>query len=191
MGEKMVKILEKKPLESPRFIFPYEIIYNQDGKKKRWEMVEAHSSVSVLLYHTQKDGFILVKQLRIPLLLNNDDTDGFTYELCAGIVDKNLSLEMIAKEEILEECGYDVAVESIKKITSFYTSVGFSGAKQTLFYCEVDESMRKNGGGGIDDESIEVIFLPQKEAKKFMFDEQYKKTPGLLAAFFWFFEKKN
>lgn len=45
---------------------------------------------------------------------------GITYELCAGIVDKpELSLEEIACEEILEECGYEVPVTSLKKITSY------------------------------------------------------------------------
>ncbi len=44
---------------------------------------------------------------------------GVTYELCAGIVDKELSLSDIAKQEVLEECGYEVPVESFEKITSF------------------------------------------------------------------------
>ena len=44
---------------------------------------------------------------------------GLTYELCAGIVDKDSSVEQIAKEEILEECGYDVPLGKIEKITSF------------------------------------------------------------------------
>ena len=32
-------------------------------------------------------------------------SDGVTFELCAGIVDKQISLEQIAKEEVLEETG--------------------------------------------------------------------------------------
>ena len=33
-------------------------------------------------------------------------SEGVTYELCAGIVDKQASLEQIAKEEVLEETGW-------------------------------------------------------------------------------------
>lgn len=45
---------------------------------------------------------------------------GVTYELCAGLVDKpNLSLEEIARQEVLEECGYDVPASKLKKITSY------------------------------------------------------------------------
>ena len=49
---------------------------------------------------------------------------GVTYELCAGLVDKpNLSLEEIARQEVLEECGYDVPASKLKRITS-YRSAG-------------------------------------------------------------------
>lgn len=41
---------------------------------------------------------------------------GVTYELCAGIIDKNISVAEIAKMEILEEVGYDVSVESLEEI---------------------------------------------------------------------------
>lgn len=59
---------------------------------------------------------------------------GYTFELCAGITDKaGKSLKKIAQEEILEECGYEIPLENIHKITEFYSSVGFAGSKQTLF----------------------------------------------------------
>lgn len=45
---------------------------------------------------------------------------GVTYELCAGIVDHpELSLEEIACKEVLEECGYDVPISHLKRITSY------------------------------------------------------------------------
>jgi len=188
---KKVQISSITPLKNPKFITPVRINYTQNTKEKSWEAVKSHNSVAILLYHQEKDAFLLVKQLRITTLLNNDETDGYTYELCAGIVDKDTSLKQIAKEEILEECGYDVALENIQRITSYYTSVGFSGAKQTMYYVKIDESMKKSEGGGIDDEEIELYFLPLSKAKTFMFDENYKKTPGLMMAFYWFFNAKR
>lgn len=44
---------------------------------------------------------------------------GVTLELCAGIVDKNLSLVEIAREEVLEECGYDVPIDRIEEIMTY------------------------------------------------------------------------
>lgn len=43
----------------------------------------------------------------------------FTNELCAGIVDKSKPLIEIAKEEILEECGYNVPVERIELVMTY------------------------------------------------------------------------
>ena len=183
----MTKIDSISELKNPKFIKPIQINYTQDGKKKTWEAVTAHDSVSILLWHVGKEALVLVKQLRAPVL-NANQKDGMMYELCAGLVDKNISIIQIAREEILEECGYDVPVQNIKKISSFYTSVGISGTKQTLYYATCDDSMKVNDGGGLEDEEIEVIYIPHARAKEFMFDESYQKTPGLIMGFYWFFD---
>ena len=176
-----------QPLEDAKFIKTSFATYEQNGKAKSWEIVEAHDSVSILIYHKEKNAFILVKQFRPAVFLNNQD--GMTIELCAGIVDKNLSLAEIAMEEIEEECGYRVPVDSIEKITSFHTSVGFAGSKQMLYYVEVDERMKVSEGGGVDDEQIEVVTLPLEHAKVLIYDESIAKTPGLMFAFMWYFDR--
>ncbi len=186
----MNQINSTEELKNPRFIKPILINYSENGVDKKWEAVISHDSVAVLLYHTERKAFMLVKQLRATVL-NKNKTNGMMYELCAGIVDKDTTNAQIAKEEVLEECGYDIPVESLEKISSFYTSVGISGTYQTLYYAECDESMKINEGGGLEDEVIEVIYIPVKEAKKFMFDESYQKTTGVMMSIYWFFDKKQ
>ncbi|MEA1880032.1 MAG: NUDIX domain-containing protein [Campylobacterota bacterium] len=180
-----IENFQLQPLKNAKFIRSSFATYRQNGKEKNWEIVEAHDSVAILIYHKNKDAFVLVKQFRPAVYIQNNN--GLTVELCAGIVDKKLSLVDIAKEEIEEECGYAVVAENIEKITSFHTSVGFAGSKQTLYYAEVDESMKVSEGGGIDDEQIEVIYLPTSEAKAFIYNESIAKTPGLMFAFMWWF----
>ncbi|MDF1876594.1 NUDIX hydrolase [Sulfurimonas sp. SAG-AH-194-L11] len=186
----MAKITKISKLLEPNFIKPIAITYEHEGVTKLWEAVISHDAVSILLYNATRDSFVLVKQFRPPVL-NANKTDGYTYELCAGIIDKELSDKEIAREEVLEECGYDIPLESITKITSYYTSVGISGALQTLYYAEIDDRMIVNEGGGLEEENIEVIYLPLKEAKAFIFDESFQKTPGLIMAFYWFFDTKK
>ncbi|MCH9740712.1 MAG: NUDIX hydrolase [Epsilonproteobacteria bacterium] len=176
-----------KPLEEGRFIQPVTLQYNQGEIAKSWEAVKSHDSVAVLLYHKTKRAFVLVKQFRAPVYMHHPDYE-LTYELCAGIVDKEVSLKQIAKEEIDEECGYEVALENITEVTSFFTNVGISGAKQSLFFAMVDETMKVHEGGGIHDEEIEVDYISLDEAKEFIFDSSKAKTPGLMFAFYWFFE---
>ena len=176
-----------EPLRHAKFVHTALARYEQDGIPKSWEVVKAHDSVAVLIYHKEKEAFVLVKQFRPAVYIHN--RDGMTVELCAGIVDKALPLEEIAREEIEEECGYRVSPDLIERVASFYTSVGFAGSVQTLYYAEVDESMRVGEGGGIEAEKIEVITLPVKDAKVWIYDESVAKTPGLLFAFMWWFDK--
>jgi len=174
--------------EASDFVKPKRIHYCQTGISKVWDMVEVHDSVAILLYHEEDETLLVVRQFRPPVYLKNND--GYTYELCAGIVDKDKTLVEIAHEEILEECGYHVPLEQIERVTSFYTAVGFAGSVQTLYYARVNESMRLNDGGGVGTESIEVIDIAVAEAKAFVMDETKAKTPGLMFGFGWFLENQ-
>ncbi len=186
----MIENFTLHPLENPVYVQASLATYEQDGIAKDWEVVDAHDSVAILIWHREHDAFVLVKQFRPAVYLNNQD--GMTVELCAGLVDKEgLSLEEIAREEILEECGYDVPLRTIERVSAFHTSVGFAGSRQTLYYAEVTEAMRIGEGGGIDQEQIEVLELPTAEAEAFISDESVAKTPGLMFAFLWWRQRKD
>lgn len=163
--------------------------YKQNGKEKKWDIVDSHNSVAILLYHPKKDCFVFVKQFRPSIYLKNKD--GFTYELCAGLMDKGKSPAQTAIEEVDEETGYKVSLEQLEKISSFYTAVGFAGGRQTLYFALLDDSMKIHEGGGTETEDIEVIYLPREETKEFMFDESIATTSGLMFALMWFFHTKE
>jgi len=189
--EFIVEDFKVEPLKNGKFLTPYLATFKLNGREKKWEIIKSSDSVAILIYNKSNDSFVCVRQFRAPVFLNNK-TNGVTLELCAGILDKDLSLEEIASEEILEETGFKVAANEIEKITSFYTSVGSSGAKQHLYYCEVDNSKRVSSGGGVEgEELIEVVEVPVDKAYEIMFDESIPKTPGLLFAFNWFLCNKR
>ena len=178
-------------LESGKFVKPCFATFKLNGEERDWEIVQASDSVAILIYNKDSDSFVCVKQFRPAVYLQDKSTTGVTLELCAGILDKNLSLEEIAAEEIYEECGFKVEASKLSKITSFYTSVGFAGSKQHLYFAEVDESMRVSEGGGVaGEEMIEVVEIPLKNANEVMYNEEIPKTPGLLYAFNWFLAQK-
>ena len=165
-------------LENPKFVKPVKILYKQEGQEKVWEAVKAHDSVAILLYHKEKDSYLLVKQFRPPVYLNHGIK--FTYEMCAGIIDKDKELIEIAKEEILEECGYDVPIKNINKLTTYYANVGVAGAKQHLFFAQIDKTQKVGEGGGVENERIELFFLPRSKVDEFLLDDSKAKTPGLM-----------
>ncbi len=178
-----------EPCGDSPFVKVERMHYRQGGEPRSWDVAKVHDSVAVLIYHEERDAFVIVKQFRPPVYLKNGD--GFTFELCAGIVDKALPPVEIAKEEIEEETGYGVDAGRIEKITAYYTAVGFAGAKQELYYVSVRESDRVGEGGGVDVEAIEVTYLPVEEASAFLYDESRVKTPGMMFAMSWWFCEKR
>ncbi|KAM6274519.1 uridine diphosphate glucose pyrophosphatase NUDT14 isoform 2-T2 [Porphyrio hochstetteri] len=150
-----IEELAVKPCTSSLYLRPFRLCYRQNGTKKFWDFMRTHDSVSILIFNTSRQCFVVVKQFRPavymceverhhPQVFQHQDKEGFspladplppvvgvTYELCAGIVDKpDLSLEEIACGEVLEECGYRVAVTDLRRITS-YSASGHRGALET------------------------------------------------------------
>ena len=186
----IIEDLKISPLKETNYIKPLKVNFTLNGIKKSWEAVRSHDSVSILLYHEEKKAFLFVKQFRIPVYLN-DNNIKYTYELCAGLVDKDKSIEEIAIEEIDEECGYKVDIKDIKKITSFFTNVGISGARQYLYFATISQEQKIHSGGGINDEQIELFFLEKNKIDEFIFDETKAKTPGLIFSLYWFLKNRE
>jgi UDP-sugar diphosphatase len=231
---------EIKPLCKPSdYIKTYQLHFKQNGVIRIWDSILSHESVSCLLHDDERDVIILVRQFRpvvyvsqmiessasgLPSSLDNlsfDKTDpklGITYELCAGIVDKQKDLIEIMKDEILEECnfilflteisssfwnldvswsiqgGYNVPIEAIFKVNSFRAGVGLTGAKHTTYYAKVNDRMRvDDAGGGIANEGefIETFELKCNEIREFMKNESYEKPGGLLYSLNWFLYEKE
>jgi len=184
----LIKITKINTLGKGKFLELKEVFFDYFGKKRRWEVCSSHNSVSILIYDRDLDSLVMVKQFRLPVYLKNED--GYTLELCAGLCDKDKPNIQIAKEEILEECGYDVELKNIQRITSTWASVGSSAANQEIFYAVVDQSMKVHEGGGIDDEDIEIVTIPAKEVYDKIFDESIVLTPGAKFAMLWWVHNK-
>ncbi|XP_075007025.1 uridine diphosphate glucose pyrophosphatase NUDT14 isoform X3 [Calonectris borealis] len=139
-----IEELALKPCTSSLYLRPFRLCYRQNGTGKFWDFMRTHDSVSILIFNTSRQCFVVVKQFRPavymceverhhPQVFQHQDKENFsrvedplpavvgvTYELCAGIVDKpDLSLEEIACGEVLEECGYRVPVTDLRRITSY------------------------------------------------------------------------
>lgn len=212
---------EVSKLTESRYISPYRLHFHHNNQKRVWDCIMSHPSVSCILYHTERKSVVLVRQFRPVVYVNKlieqkqndgnnptidpsnpignlewskiDPNEGFTYELCAGICDKSKSLEETIKEEIFEECGFTVDIENIHRVKSFRAGVGLLGCLHTIFYAEIDESMRTGTGGGNKDEGefVELFELKEELIKDFLDDETKPKPPGLLYGLMWFQYEKD
>lgn len=114
--------------------------------------LERGDAVGVLVYHRELGQYFLSEQFRYPTL--RDDHDGWMLEVVAGMVDGNESPEHAARREVREEIGYDLT--KLTPSSTFYVSPGGSSERIFLFYGEVTESSRVDGGGGLASEHEDI-----------------------------------
>ncbi|KAL5279148.1 NUDT14 family protein [Megaselia abdita] len=205
--DKITKIrVEELPPDSP-YMQPFRFFYIQNGTEKSWDLLKVHDSVSIVIFNRTSKKLIFVKQFRPAVYhgivtssggsLENIDLKkyppkiGITLELCGGMEDKeNLSSVEIAREEVLEECGFDIPVDRFNQVFKYKSGVGPSGASQTMFYCEVTEADRKTAGGGVDNELIDVVECSLKDAKKYISKGVINNSPpNFLLGIQWFLDQ--
>ncbi|XP_022706631.1 uridine diphosphate glucose pyrophosphatase-like isoform X1 [Varroa jacobsoni] len=182
------------------YIKPYRMEYKQNGRQRVWDLCKVHDSVACIVYNSTRDRLLFVTQFRPGVYMNRCssvngvvDTDrypgslGLTLELCAGITDKDKTVEQTMQEELEEEIGYHVPLDRIQKVTAYRSGVGTQGSKQTLFYAVVRDEDRTSSGGGNDSEGemIQVIEMSPSEAQSVLMDESIMRPPSLLFAVQW------
>lgn len=198
-------------LKNSAYLKPTRLLFKQNGKQRIWDLMKSHDSVSAVIYNKSRDVLVFVRQFRPAVYYGQIPTHefasgkpidttkypgkmGVTLELCAGIIDnEKLSSAETMREEIKEECGYNVPLSSIQRVTSFRAGVGLLGAKQEMFYVEVTDDMKISSGGGVEEqgEMIDVVELTKAEAKKMLFDETIMRPAALLFGITWFLEVKS
>lgn len=227
MSETLSRLSEVsvEPFKGSRYVVPQTIRYKLGDSTRTWDMIKSMGSVAIVLYHRDREAAILVRQFRPPVWAASDDREaplekGFTYELCAGLLDKtDLPAAVVAREEILEECGFDVPLDSIDLVTTYVHACAHLGTEEKIFYCEVrhsrrlqmpspfvsltllplssppqvDDSMRATEGGGLseDGEAIEVFSIPLADCEAFIFDSRYPKSAAAIIGLQYLLQRKK
>ena len=139
-------------------------------------------AVAVLVYHTTRDAFILVRQMRYPP--THHDIDPWITEIVAGGITPGEDETAAGEREVIEEIGYRPI--RMDRIMRFYVSPGIMSERITLFYAEVDETSRLHDGGGLlhEDEDIQLIWVPRQEALQWL-DTQPIGDAKTIAAIQW------
>ena len=205
-------------LKQSKYIVTKRMTFKQGNRNRIWDLIEfKYDACAALLYHKSKKSFLFVKQFRPPVYnnylqkntlitaqnklyqnnTNKYDQIGTTYECCAGLIDNpNISKEETMVKEIKEECGYNVKVSDLEYITQYSQSVGVSGMVTHMYYCEINDENKVSKGGGLKNsnefENIELIYVPTKDALKFVLSNDKDMPPGLkFVVYWWFLTKKN
>ncbi|PHP92070.1 GDP-mannose pyrophosphatase NudK [Pantoea agglomerans] len=177
-----INIIKDKLLSENWFVlrnYTYEITDRRGGviRHKR-EVYDRGNGATILLYNREKNSVVLTRQFRIATYVNGND-GGMLIEACAGLLDDDSPEDCIRKEAI-EETGY--AVGEVEKLYACYMSPGGVTELIHFFAAVYNESLRDNAGGGVEDESIDVLELPFPDALAMVADGRIRdgKTVMLL-----------
>jgi ADP-ribose pyrophosphatase len=145
-------------------------------------------SVAALLVDWEKEKIILIKQFRYPVF-SKEQSKAWTWEIVAGMVEEDVSLEESIKREIAEETGYSIS--KVQLLFSFYPTPGGSNEKVYLYYAEVNQKGQKLSGGGVKSEGEDIL------VQEFSFYDVLKMIDSAeiidaktIIALLWFKEKK-
>ena len=163
-----MEILDKKIVWKGNFMSAVEITYRDaKGKVRTWEALErvGIDGIVVMVAVTPADNVILEKQFRPPL--GRD-----VIELPAGLVDPGESMEEAAKRELIEETGW--SAKNLSFLAEGPISTGASTEILRAYICTGLEHIGKAGGD--DNEIIEVIETPIRNAQEFLRNAQSQGT---------------
>ena len=186
-----INVIKDKILSENWFVLrnmTYELTrsYGSVVRHKR-EVYYRGNGATILLYNRHKQTVVLVRQFRIATWVNGNE-DGMLIETCAGLLDSD-EPEACVRKEAIEETGFEVG--EVRKLFELFMSPGGVTELIHFFIAEYNDTQRANGGGGVDDEDIEVLELPYNRALEMMANGeirdgkavillQYLQTSGLM-----------
>jgi nudix-type nucleoside diphosphatase (YffH/AdpP family) len=135
-----------------------------DGSRQTLQREVYHNGpgAAVLPIDPDRGTVLLVRQLRIPALVNGDGP--MLIEACAGMVEKGDDPARTIRQEAEQEMG--CRLHAVRKVLELYSSPGASAEKLHLFLAHYAPADRTGRGGGLagEGEQIEVLELPLSQA---------------------------
>ncbi len=142
-----------------------------NGKTSSREIIEFPNSVSVITI-TKDSKVVLVKQFRKPC-------ESAILEIVAGKMDFGEDPLESAKRELKEETGY--TSDNWKKVTSFYTTPGYSNEFMTMF---VASNAVKGVSQPDEDEFLQIVEIKIDELIKMVENNEIKDAKTIMAAYY-------
>ncbi|WP_342363219.1 NUDIX domain-containing protein [Terrarubrum flagellatum] len=148
-----------RPLRS--YTFRYR---RRDGREQTLvrEIYERPEGAALLLANVGKGTVVLIRQLRLPALINGHP-DGMLWEVPAGLLDDDSPADAM-RREAMEETGFRVG--DARPLFAAYTSAGAMTERLHFFVAEYADGDRVEAGGGHagEGEDIEVAEFAFEDA---------------------------
>lgn len=179
-----MKLLHMEKVRNGKYLKNYELTYlNKAGKEKKYEIVSRKdlnspaelgqkvSGVSIVAF--QDDKLLLLKEFRLSI-------NKAIFNLCAGMIEEDESIETCIQRELYEETGLRVK-RILDILPPSYSAVGFSDTKTYIAFIEAEGEFSDNTS---DNEEISALFYTKSEVSRLLQTEEFSSRSQIMAYFF-------
>lgn len=183
-----MEFLKFEKVRDGKYLKNYELTYrNKSGKEKKYEMVSRRELNSVEDVGGKPSGVSIIATCEDKLLLLHEFRMGvnrFVYNLCAGMIEPEESIEDCISRELYEETG--LRVKEIKTVLPpSFAAVAIADTTTYIAFVEAEGSIEDHTSAN---EQIEAKFYTRDEVRKILATESFSSRAQMAA---YYFSKEN
>lgn len=179
-----MEFLKFEKVRDGKYLKNYEITYlNKFGREKKYEIVSRRELQGIEDVGGKPSGVSIVATCAGKLLLLHEFRMGVNrkiYNLCAGMLEPDESIEDCITRELFEETG--LHVRSIKKILPpSFAAVAFSDTTTYIAFAEVEGTFEDHTS---ENEQIDAGLYTRDEVSRLLETELFSSRAQMAAYFF-------
>lgn len=179
-----MKFLKFEKVRDGKYLKNYEITYlNKSGREKKYEIVSRRELQGIEDVGGKPSGVSIVATCCGKLLLLHEFRMGVNrtvYNLCAGMLDADESIEDCITRELFEETG--LHVKTIKKILPpSFAAVAISDTTTYIAFVEAEGTFEDHTS---ENEQIDAGFYTREEVSRLLETEPFSSRAQMAAYFF-------
>ncbi len=179
-----MKLIKFEKVRDGKYLKNYELTYlNKLGKEKKYEIISRRNLNDIVDIGGKPSGVSIVATCQDRLLLLHEFRMGvnqMVYNLCAGMIEPNETIEDCISRELYEETG--LKVSRIRKILPpSFAAVAISDTTTHIALVEVEGEFCDHTS---ENEEIQARFYTRKEVRNLLETEPFSSRAQLAAYFF-------
>ncbi len=179
-----MEFVNMEKVRDGKYLKNYELTYiNKAGKEKKYEIVSRKNLQTIDDIGREPSGVSIIATSGDKMLLLHEFRMGVNktvYNLCAGMIEENESIEECIARELYEETG--LKVKRIKVILPpSYAAVAISDTKTYIAFVEAEGIMEDHTS---ENEEITAAFYSKEEVRRLLETEEFSSRAQLAAYLF-------
>jgi len=181
-----MKFVRIEKVKDGKYLKNYELTYiNKAGREKTYEIVSRKELKVVEDIGKQPSGVSIIVTMGGKMLLLHEFRMGVNkkiYNLCAGMLEKDETIEQCIERELMEETG--LKIKEVKQILPpSYSAVAISDTKTYIAFVEAEEAYNTESHLS-DNEDIVASFYTKEEVMQLLQTHEFSSRAQLAAFYF-------